>query len=93
MGTSVSFAQGRTHCATGQSGNGHPDYARSTHAPQQPCMTPGDYPQLSADDCVAYIKFHATLPGVELDDSLLAVCTQLQGGSLSLARCTGPRSQ
>ena len=49
-----------------------------------PCMAPSDFPQLSPDACASYIRFHSRLLGVELDDSLMDVCNQLQGVWLSV---------
>ena len=49
-----------------------------------PCMAPSDFPQLSPDACASYIRFHSRLLGVELDDSLMDVCNQIQGVWLSV---------
>ena len=49
-----------------------------------PCMAPSNFPQLSPDACASYIRFHSRLLGVELDDSLMDVCNQLQGVWLSV---------
>jgi len=47
------------------------------------CMAPSDFPQLSPDACASYIRFHSRRMGVELDDTLMDVCNQIQGVLLS----------
>ena len=77
MGTSFSFAHAQDLV---WSGCDHPGSMRSVR-PQDivSYMKSADFPQLSATECGDCIRFYANLLNIELDNSLLTVCQQLQG--------------
>ena len=77
MGTSFSFTHAQDLV---WSGCDHPGSMRSVR-PQDivSYMKSADFPQLSATECGDCIRFYANLLNIELDNSLLTVCQQLQG--------------